>query len=146
MTNTSWPESITWNTRPAIDGPALATPGAVTLNQVVEVDVTAAVGGARERIGHAHRIAAEVSAKAEIKEAIDAGAAVLIFRDVDEREIKDLIDHARRLSDSLTVEVSGDITLDNVRHYAESGADLIRVAALTQSVRAMSINFQIQMA
>jgi len=45
MTNTSWPESITWNTRPAIDGPALATPGAVTLNQVVEVDVTAAVGG-----------------------------------------------------------------------------------------------------
>ena len=108
--------------------------------------LAAAVGGARERIGHAHRIAAEVSAKAEIKEAIDAGATVLIFRDVDEREIKDLIDHARRLSDSLTVEVSGDITLDNVRNYAESGADLIRVAALTQSVRAMSINFQIQMA
>ena len=63
-----------------------------------------------------------------------------------ETSIKDLIDHGRRLSDSLTVEVSGDITLDNVRNYAESGADLIRVAALTQSVRAMSINFQIQMA
>jgi len=42
-------------------------------------------------------------------------------------------------------EVAGDITLVNVRKYAESGADLIRVAALTQSVRAMSISFQLQM-
>jgi len=36
--------------------------------------------------------AAEVSTKAEIKETIDAGATVLIFRDVDENEIKDRID------------------------------------------------------
>jgi unsaturated chondroitin disaccharide hydrolase len=45
MTNTSWPEAITWNTRPAIDGPTVATLGAVALNQVVEVDVTTAIGG-----------------------------------------------------------------------------------------------------
>jgi unsaturated chondroitin disaccharide hydrolase len=45
MTNTSWPEAITWNTRPAIDGPTIATLGAVGLNQVVEVDMTAAIGG-----------------------------------------------------------------------------------------------------
>ena len=107
--------------------------------------MAAAVKSATERIGHSHRIAAEVSTKAEIKEAIDAGATVLILRDVDENEIKDRIDLARQLSASLTVEVSGDITLDNVRKYAESGADLIRVAALTQSVRAMSISFQLQM-
>jgi len=44
-TNTSWPETITWNTRPAIDGPTLAMLGAVALNQVVEVDVTAVVDG-----------------------------------------------------------------------------------------------------
>ena len=91
------------------------------------------------------RSTASDAARAEIKEAIDAGATVLIFRDVDENEIKDRIDHARQLADSLTVEVSGDITLVKVRKYAEAGADLIRVAALTQSVRAMSINFQLQM-
>src|SRR5436309_4300756 len=39
----------------------------------------AAVKSATEKIGHSHRIAAEVSTKAEIKEAIDAGATVLIF-------------------------------------------------------------------
>jgi hypothetical protein len=45
VTNTNWPESITWNTRPAIDGSVLATLGTVALNQIVEVDVTAATGG-----------------------------------------------------------------------------------------------------
>jgi len=42
------------------------------------------------------------------------------------------------------VELSGPITLESVRTYAEAGADLIRVDALTQSVRAMDISFQIQ--
>lgn len=107
--------------------------------------LAAAIKSAAEKIGHSHRIAAEVSTKAETKEAIDAGATVLIFTDVDENEIKDRIDLARQLSASVTVEVAGDITLDNVRKYAESGADLIRVAALTQSVRAISISFQLQM-
>jgi unsaturated chondroitin disaccharide hydrolase len=45
VTDTSWPETITWNTRPAIGGPALATLSAVALNQIVEVDVTGTVGG-----------------------------------------------------------------------------------------------------
>jgi unsaturated chondroitin disaccharide hydrolase len=45
VADTNWPETITWNTRPAIGGPALATLGAVALNQVVEVDVTGAIGG-----------------------------------------------------------------------------------------------------
>jgi nicotinate-nucleotide pyrophosphorylase len=40
--------------------------------------------------------------------------------------------------------VAGAVTLENVREFADAGADLIRVAALTQSVRAMDISFQIQ--
>ena len=42
------------------------------------------------------------------------------------------------------IEASGLITLENVRAYADAGADLIRVDALTQSVKAMAIGFQIQ--
>jgi unsaturated chondroitin disaccharide hydrolase len=45
ITNTSWPESTTWNTKPSIDGPQLSTLGAVTLNAAVEVDLTPAVAG-----------------------------------------------------------------------------------------------------
>jgi hypothetical protein len=35
--DTSWPETITWNTKPDIDGAQLASLGAVTSGQVVEV-------------------------------------------------------------------------------------------------------------
>jgi hypothetical protein len=42
--NTTWSETtVTWNTKPAIDGSAVTTLGAVTRNTWVEVDVTAAI-------------------------------------------------------------------------------------------------------
>ncbi len=47
-------------------------------------------------------------------------------------------------SANVAIEVSGMITLENVRAYADAGPDLIRVDALTQSVKAMAIGFQIQ--
>jgi nicotinate-nucleotide pyrophosphorylase (carboxylating) len=104
----------------------------------------AAVKSAREKIGHIHRIAAEVSGESEIKEAIDAGANVLVFADLDATQARAQIARARELSPSISVEVAGDVTLENVRAFAEAGADLIRVDALTQSVRATAISFQIQ--
>lgn len=103
-----------------------------------------AVKGAQERIGHVHRIAVEVSGRSEIKEAFAAGANVLVLHNPDPTAAKEQIDYARELSTALTIEVSGDINLDNVRAFAAAGADLIRIDALTQSVRAMNINFQIQ--
>ena len=45
ITNTSWAETITWNSKPAIDGPLLATLGAATINLSYEVDVTSAISG-----------------------------------------------------------------------------------------------------
>ena len=45
VSNTSWAENITWNNKPAIDGPLLATLGAVTLNLSYEVDVSSAITG-----------------------------------------------------------------------------------------------------
>lgn len=106
--------------------------------------IAAAVKSAVEKIGHMHRIAVEVSGNSEIKEAIESGAGVLVLRDLAATNASEMISYARNLSAGVTIELSGDITLENVRAYAESGADVIRVDALTQSVRAMAISFQIQ--
>jgi nicotinate-nucleotide pyrophosphorylase (carboxylating) len=103
-----------------------------------------AIKHAHDKIGHVHRIAAEVSSRGEIKEAIEAGATVLVLNEPSPEKLREPIDYARELSPSITVEISGDITIDNVRAYAEAGVDLIRVDALTQSVRAKMITFQIQ--
>jgi hypothetical protein len=45
MGGTAWPDSVNWNSRPTITGPLLASIGPVILNQVVEVNVGAALHG-----------------------------------------------------------------------------------------------------
>lgn len=103
----------------------------------------AAVKSASENVGHIHRVSAVVSTKGEIKEAIEAGATVLVLH-INDEDAQSCVQYARELSPAVSIEIGGDITISNVRKYAESGADIIRVAALTQSVRAMAISFQIQ--
>lgn len=103
-----------------------------------------AVRSAREKIGHIHRIAVEVSNQSDIKEAIENGANVLLMRELDPSQARDRIAYAHELSSSIEVEVSGAVSVENVRDYADAGADLIRVDGLTQSVRSMAISFQIQ--
>jgi nicotinate-nucleotide pyrophosphorylase (carboxylating) len=108
----------------------------------------AAVKRARAAIGHVHMISVEVANQAEATEAIEAGANVLVVGGLDPSALMELVGAVRKLSTQVTIEVSGEvsgpITLENVRAYADAGPNLIRVDALTQSVKAMAIGFQIQ--
>jgi nicotinate-nucleotide pyrophosphorylase (carboxylating) len=118
----------------------------VTTNHAAIVGgIGEAVKNAKEKVGHLHRVAAEVASKADIKDAIDAGAGSLVLRGVADSDAKDRIDYARQLSPSILIEVSDDLNLDDARKFAEAGANLIAVAGLTQCMRTMPISFQIQM-
>ena len=106
--------------------------------------IRSAVRSAAEKIGHVHRIAVEVTNRNEIDEAVDAGANVVMIQGLSPEVATDLIRQVRELTAGITIEIGGRITLENIRAYADAGADLIRVDALTQSPRAMDISFQIQ--
>jgi nicotinate-nucleotide pyrophosphorylase (carboxylating) len=106
--------------------------------------VGAAVRKARESVGHLHKIEVEVSSEAGLREAIEAGADILLLDNQTPEQTHDLVVIARGLSDRLTLESSGGIVLENVRAYAETGVDLISIGALTHSSRAMDISFKIQ--
>jgi nicotinate-nucleotide pyrophosphorylase (carboxylating) len=106
--------------------------------------LTSAVKSAREAIGHVHMISVEVSNQADAIEAIESGAGVLVVDGLSAAEVGELISTLKDRSPQVTIEVSGDITLENIRAYAEAGAPLIRVDRLTQSVKSMDIGFQIQ--
>jgi len=106
--------------------------------------VGAAVKSARERVGHNHKIAVEVTNERDLREAIEGGAEVLAIPGLAPAESKALVVLARELSPRVGIEIAGRINLENVREYADTGADLLRIDALTQSVRAMDISFQIQ--
>lgn len=108
--------------------------------------VATAVERARRAVGHLHKIEVEVSSEAEMREAIESGADILMLDNRTSEETRRLVETARSLAPHVLLESSGGITLENVREYAEAGVDLISVGALTHSARAMDISFKIQSA
>jgi len=117
----------------------------VTANHVsILGGVAAAVRNAKEKLGYLHKVTIEVANENEVKEAAAAGADLIVFSGVTAEELKRLADTAREISETIVIECSGQITAANVRDYAEAGAQLIRVEALTNAAPAMKISFNVQ--
>jgi nicotinate-nucleotide pyrophosphorylase (carboxylating) len=117
----------------------------VTANHVsILGGVAAAVRSAKEKLGYLHKVTVEVASENEVKEAVGAGADVIVFGGASAEELKRLAKVAREMSETVVIECSGQVTLANVREYAEAGAQLIRVEALTNAAPAMKISFNVQ--
>ncbi len=99
--------------------------------------VTAAVRAAKARAPHPLRIEVEVTNDAELTEALDAGAEVVLLDNMTPAEVAAAA--ARAHARGVLVEVSGGITLETIGAYARAGADLISVGALTHSATAVDI-------
>jgi nicotinate-nucleotide pyrophosphorylase (carboxylating) len=106
--------------------------------------VASAVKTAKEKLGYLHKIAVEVSAENEVREAISAGADVIVIDELTATEFGRLAAAARELSGSIAIECSGRITPENVREYADAGAQLIRIESLTNAAQAADISFKVQ--
>ncbi|MGH9941538.1 MAG: carboxylating nicotinate-nucleotide diphosphorylase [Pyrinomonadaceae bacterium] len=106
--------------------------------------VGAAVEKARREVGHLHKVEVEVSNERDLRQAVESGADILLLDNLTPEETARVVELARTLSQTILLEASGGIRLENVRAYAEAGVDLISVGALTHSARAMDISFKIQ--
>jgi nicotinate-nucleotide pyrophosphorylase (carboxylating) len=106
--------------------------------------VGAAVERAKRAVGHLHKIEVEVANERDVREAVTSGADILRLDNLSPAETRTLVELARSLSEHVLLEASGQITLENVRAYAEAGVHLIGVGALTDSARAMDISFKLQ--
>jgi len=85
----------------------------------------------------------EVESETQLRSACEAGATRLLVDNQSPETVKRWTELARELKPGIEIEATGGITLDNVRAYAEAGADFISVGALTHSVRAADIAFEI---
>lgn len=83
----------------------------------------------------------EVRTFDEIDAALTAGAKLLLLDNFTPQQAREAV---RRVAGRAKTEISGNITLQNVREYAETGADYVSSGALTHSVRAMDISFRIE--
>ena len=117
----------------------------VTANHIsILGGVSGAVKTAKEKLGYLHKVAVEVSTEIDLKEAMTAGADVIVIRDLDPTEFARLAGMARESSSSIGIECAGKITTADVREYAAAGAQRIRIDALTSAATAMNISFNVQ--
>ncbi len=106
--------------------------------------ITEAVTAAKSRVGHLHKIEVEISNWAQLREAIEAGAEIVMLDNQTPEEAAKLVQMARDINPAVLIEASGGMDLDRVRSFAEAGVDLISVGRLTHSARAVDISFKIQ--
>jgi len=89
---------------------------------------------------HLSKIEIEVENIHGLKEAIAAGADIVMLDNMSMSEMKKAVKIAEG---RVILEASGSIKLENVREMAETGVDLISVGALTHSVQAADISLKI---
>lgn len=106
--------------------------------------ITEAITAAKLSVGHLHKIEVEISNWAQLREAIMAGADIVLLDNQTPEETEKLVEMARNLNPNVLLEASGGMTLDTVRGFAEAGVDFISVGRLTHSARAVDISFKIK--
>jgi nicotinate-nucleotide pyrophosphorylase (carboxylating) len=87
------------------------------------------------------KVEVEAQSIAEAIEAADAGADVILLDNLTTPEIRDAV---AKIAGRAKTEISGGITLDRIPELATTGADFVSVGALTHSVQAADISFEIQ--
>ncbi|MEK7753870.1 MAG: carboxylating nicotinate-nucleotide diphosphorylase [Acidobacteriota bacterium] len=106
----------------------------------------AAAGGVRQALERAFAaglpVEIEVRTRAELDQALEAGAKHLLLDNLTPAEAPEWI---RYIAGRAITEISGGVRLETVRAYAESGADFVSVGALTHSATAVDLNFRLEL-
>jgi nicotinate-nucleotide pyrophosphorylase (carboxylating) len=103
-------------------------------------DVAGACRQARERAPHGLKIEVEVQSLEAVQAALDGGADIILL---DNMAVPAIHKAVELIKGRATIEVSGRVTLSNVREIAAAGPDLISVGALTHSAPAVNLSMDI---
>ena len=109
----------------------------------------AAAGGIGKVLEQAFQIAPpgdsvqiEVENLAELDEALNAGAQLILLDNFSLEDMRLAVKHA---AERAALEASGGITLEDVRLVAETGVDRISIGALTKDVKAIDLSMRINL-
>jgi nicotinate-nucleotide pyrophosphorylase (carboxylating) len=98
---------------------------------------------ALQRRPRGQKIQIEVRTIEELEQALAEGADSLLLDNMMPAEAKRAVGIARKQIPNIPIEVSGGITLETVRKYAQTGVTYISVGALTHSVAAIDLSMKI---
>jgi nicotinate-nucleotide pyrophosphorylase (carboxylating) len=103
-------------------------------------DMTAAIKSLRARLPHTARLEVEVTSVDGARVAAKAGADIVMLDNMTLKEMKAAV---KALTGKVLLEASGGINLQTVADVAKTGVDIISVGALTHSVRALDMSFEL---
>jgi nicotinate-nucleotide pyrophosphorylase (carboxylating) len=105
--------------------------------------VAAALERVRQNRREQQEIEIEVRNTVELDEALANGAERVLLDNMSVEAVREAIAKVRGQSRTIPVEVSGGVRLENVRAYAEAGAEYISVGSLTHSAQAVDLSMKI---
>ena len=105
-----------------------------------ELSLGGVVRRMRDSAPSAWEIEVEVETLDQVREAVDAGADIVMLDNMSPSEMAEAV---RTVDGRALTEASGGITLDNVREVAATGVDRISVGALTHSVTGLDISLEL---
>ena len=100
-----------------------------------------AVAAIREKLGHMVKLEVETRNLDEVRQALEAGADVIMLDNTDCPTMKAAVD---LVAGRALLEASGGITDETLRAVAETGVDIVSIGALTHSVKALDISMKIR--
>ena len=113
----------------------------IQANRFREMGLKDVIQLALARASHTIKVEVEVESMEQVKEALEAGAHIIML---DNMSVPEMADAMKVIGDQAIVEASGGITYDTVREVAETGEDLISIGALTHSVEALDISLDLE--
>jgi len=102
--------------------------------------VAGSIAHIRKHVSHLVKIEVEVSTLAEVEEALQAGADVIML---DNMSLKDVKAAVAVIGHTALVEVSGNVTRAQLPALAATGVDIISIGALTHQARSVDISMRI---
>lgn len=103
--------------------------------------ITKAVTSVKEKLGHMVKVEVETETEEQVREAIAAGADIIMF---DNRTPEEVREFSKIVPSTIVTEASGGITIENLSNYGGTGVDYISLGLLTHSVKALDISFNIE--
>ena len=85
------------------------------------------------------KIEVETENEKEVCEALNAKADIIMLDNMSPRDVKKMVE---LINGKALTEASGNIVLENIKDYAETGVDYISVGALTHSFKVLDISLK----
>ena len=98
------------------------------------------VARAQKRNLQGSLIEIEVNSVSQAEEAASAGADILLLDNMSLADIRSIV---KKLKGTVLLEVSGGVTLQNVKDIAKTGVDTISIGALTHSAKTYDFSLEI---